>query len=92
MKETKGASMAKVADLIDDEYLEFTNELLADSSAEGAYAVGLVSALCWLEGRKPPFPLLEAAARATSVADAAALVRGSDEIRAAFSAEGGRRG
>lgn len=74
------------------EVLKFTEELLFDCSEMGAYAVGMVSALCWMEGRVPPFVLLEEAARCASVAEAVGLFRASTVVRSAMAREGGAGG
>ena len=53
-----------------EEYLDIVNELLPKATPEGAYSIGLVSALCWLSRMKPTRSVLECAAQAKTIAHA----------------------
>lgn len=57
-------------DLIGGQYLASLNDVLKTSSAEGAYAIGVVSVLAWKRGLDPTRELIEAARDCRRVSEA----------------------
>lgn len=55
---------------ITNEYSDLVNEIVPKTRAEGAYCIGLVSALAWQHDLDPTRAVLEAAADCNSIPDA----------------------
>ncbi len=52
------------------EYMDAVNEIVPQSTAEGAYCVGMVSVLAWQTEYQPDRGLLESAAACDTIPDA----------------------
>jgi hypothetical protein len=55
------------------DYLDLVNEILPKSTAMGAYAIGLITSLAWMQGLDPTRAVLEAAMDCQDIRSAVAV-------------------
>lgn len=68
--------------VLTDATMQALNEILARDEVTpiGAYSLGLICALCWVDGQQPPRVLMEGAVRCKSVSEAFQLFMASKNL------------